>query len=229
MRVLVASLGLVLALACAVTATEKIWIFGDSNTKGDFVGSGDTCYRYCIINGVVQTVRQFTDANANFLGFCVPGMERCHMVSTPNTIGLRESRRVHGCYTLTQEDVLGQRTFDDSIGYGSFFIDIHNCSGIGMDRKTIRPEPGFKYQIPYGIIVPRDIDCLWVAGRCASATHEALGSLRVMPQCGVMGQAAGTAALLSIRGACTNRDVPVAQLQASLREQGCIVSEGDIG
>jgi hypothetical protein len=175
----------------------------------------------------IEARKQAYDSIAVYRKY-IPGMEHCYMVSTPNTIGLRESRRVHGLYTLTQEDVLGQRRFEDSIGHGSFFIDIHNCSGIGMDRKTVRPEPGFKYQIPYGITVPRDVDALWVAGRCASATHEALGSLRVMPQCGVMGQAAGTAAWLSIRDTCPNHGVAVDQLQESLRGQGCIVTAQDI-
>ncbi len=153
----------------------------------------------------------------------VPGMQHCYLVSTPAIIGTRESRRIHGEYTLTREDVLGQCTFDDSIGYGSFFIDIHNCSGIGMDRKTHRPEPGFKYQIPYRILVPRDVDGLLVAGRCASTTHEALGSLRVMPQCGVMGQAAGTASVLSLRNHVDVRGVDIAELQDELNRQGCIV------
>ncbi|OGV49349.1 MAG: hypothetical protein A2X49_11730 [Lentisphaerae bacterium GWF2_52_8] len=158
----------------------------------------------------------------------IPGLENCFMLSTPNTIGLRESRRIVGEYLLTKEDVLGMKNFDDSIGYGSFFIDIHNCSGIGMDKKTVRPDPGFKYQIPYRILVPKKIDNLLVAGRCASCTHEALGSLRVMPQCGVMGQAAGVASVLSLREGLVPRQVSIMELQKELKRQECIVDEGDI-
>ena len=158
----------------------------------------------------------------------VPGMENCYMISTPNTIGIRESRRIRGEYVLTKDDVLGQRTFPDTIGYGSFFIDIHNVAGPGMDQKTVRPDPGFKYQIPYRILVPRTIDNLLVAGRCASCTHEALGSLRVMPQCGVMGEAAGAAAALSIQRGVSPRALTVELLQAQLRRQGCILDEADI-
>ncbi|MBM4081952.1 MAG: FAD-dependent oxidoreductase, partial [Planctomycetes bacterium] len=69
----------------------------------------------------------------------IPGMEGCHMVSTPNTVGVRESRRIRGEYTLTRDDVMDRRPFPDSIGYGSFFIDIHSVSGPGMDGKTWRP------------------------------------------------------------------------------------------
>ena len=158
----------------------------------------------------------------------VPGMENCYLVSTPNTVGIRESRRIRGDYRLTREDVLVQRDFPDSIGYGSFFIDIHNLRGPGMDPKTLRPEKGFKYQIPYRILLPRGVENLLVAGRCVSCDHEALGSLRVMPQCGVMGQAAGTSSVLSLRSKVTPRQVDMAQLQSALREQGCILDARDI-
>ncbi len=159
----------------------------------------------------------------------VPGMENCYMLSTPGTVGTRESRRIRGRQCLTRDDVLSQRRFDDSIGYGSFFIDIHNCSGPGMDKKTLRPERGFCYQIPYGIIVPEKIDNLYVAGRCASADHEALGSLRVMPQCGVMGQAAGVGAALSIRDGKIPAMMDVKELQTELRNQDCIIDDDDRG
>lgn len=158
----------------------------------------------------------------------IPGMENCYMISTPNTVGIRETRRIVGDYLLTKEDLLEQRHFGDSIGYGSFFIDIHCVSGPGMDQKTHRPQPGFKYQIPYRILLPEGIENLLVAGRCASCTHEALGSLRVMPQCGVMGQAAGTASALSLKQSVAPRQVPSEALQESLRSQDCILDEADI-
>lgn len=158
----------------------------------------------------------------------VPGMENCYMVSTPNTVGTRESRRIHGRHTLTRDYVKSQGHCEDSIGYGSFFIDIHGTKGPGMDTKAWMPEEGFKYQIPYGVIVPKDIDNLFVAGRCASASHEALGSLRVMPQCGIMGETAGTAAALSIRNEVSPADVNIKELQATLKEHDCIIDEADI-
>jgi hypothetical protein len=158
----------------------------------------------------------------------VPGMENCYMVSTPNTVGTRESRRLRGRYRLTRDDVVSQRRFPDSIGYGSFFIDIHGTSGPGMDRKEWNPPSGFNYQIPYRILVPEAVDGLLVAGRCASCDHEALGSLRVMPQCGVMGEAAGTAAALSLDAGVAVGEVDISRLQAMLRERGCIVDDGDL-
>jgi len=158
----------------------------------------------------------------------VPGMEHCHLLSTPPTIGLRESRRILGDYILNKEDLMAEREFSDSIGYGSFFIDIHNTKGAGMDVRTVRPHNGFKYQIPWRVQLPRAIENLTTAGRCVSLTHEALGSVRVMPQCGILGQAAGTASALSLARGCTPRALPVDELQASLRQQGCILDAADV-
>ncbi|MFA6568268.1 MAG: FAD-dependent oxidoreductase [Victivallales bacterium] len=187
----------------------------------------DTTNASDLTKATIEARKQAYESIAVFRKY-VCGLENCHMISTPSTIGTRESRRITGEYVLTKEDVLGMKDFEDSIGYGSFFIDIHNCSGIGMDQKTVRPAPGLKYQIPYRIIVPQKIDNLLVAGRCASCTHEALGSLRVMPQCGVMGQAAGVASVISLRDNVTPRKVNIKKLQAELKKQDCIVDGKDI-
>ncbi|MFO7956004.1 MAG: FAD-dependent oxidoreductase [Candidatus Brocadiia bacterium] len=158
----------------------------------------------------------------------VPGMENCYMVSTPNTVGIRESRRLMGDYLLTADDVKAQREFADNICYGAFFIDIHHIDGPGMDGTTWRPPEGFKYHIPYRCLLPQGVENLLTAGRCISVTHVALGSTRVMVQCIGTGEAAGTAAALSIEDAVTPRAVDAGELQAALREQGAILSEADI-
>mgnify|MGYP006291167049 CR=1 FL=1 len=158
----------------------------------------------------------------------IPGMEKCHMVSTPNTIGIRESRRIMGDYMLTEDDVKKQREFKDNICYGSFFVDIHCIDGPGMDPTVWQPPKGFKYHIPYRILLPRDVDNLLTAGRCVSCTHVALGSIRVMVPCIGMGEAAGTAAALSLKNAITPRELDTGILQDQLRSQGGILSEDDI-
>jgi len=158
----------------------------------------------------------------------VPGMENCYMVSTPNTIGIRESRRILGEYVLTEDDIKNQREFPDNIAYGSFFVDIHCIDGPGMDHTVWRPPTPFKYGIPYRILVPQGAENLLVAGRCASCTHIALGSLRVMAPCLAMGEAAGTAAALSLQAQLSPRQLPVNLLRQKLQQQGAIVCEEDI-
>ena len=158
----------------------------------------------------------------------VHGMENCYMVSTPNTVGVRECRRLTADYVLTEDDVKGRREFEDNICYGAFFIDIHHIDGPGMDRETWRPTRGFKYHIPYRCLVPRGVENLLAAGRCISVTHVALGSIRVMAQCLGTGEAAGVAAAISIQDGVTPRQVDVKKVQAVLREREGIISEDDI-
>jgi hypothetical protein len=158
----------------------------------------------------------------------VPGMENCYMVSTPNTVGVRESRRLTADYVLTEDDVKGQRQFEDNICYGAFFIDIHHLDGPGMDEESWLPPRGFKYHIPYRCLVPQGVENLLAAGRCISVTHLALGSIRVMAQCFGTGEAAGVAAALSIQDGVTPRHVDVKKVQSLLRERGGIISDEDI-
>ena len=158
----------------------------------------------------------------------VPGMERCHIVSTPSTVGIRESRRILGDAVLTEDDLKTQREFEDAICYGSFFVDIHCIDGPGMDTTAWRPPSGFKYQIPYRIMLPRGVENLLTAGRCVSCTHLALGSIRVMVTCIAMGEAAGTAAAMSLEGGVTPRGLDIARLRSRLRGHGAILSEQDI-
>lgn len=117
----------------------------------------------------------------------VPGMENCYLISTAPALGLRKSRRIMGEALITGADLMESRAWPNSIGYGSFYIDIHNPAGPGMGGQTWRPPRGFHYQIPYRALVPQKMNLL-VAGRCISADHVALGSLRIMATCTVMGE-----------------------------------------
>ena len=153
----------------------------------------------------------------------IPGMEKCYLISTPATIGIRESRRIIGQYVLTVEDVKEMREFPDSIGYGSSFIDVHGKNGPGMASETWYPPAGFKYQLPYRILLPQKIENLLVAGRCVSVTHEALGSVRFIVQCAVTGEAAGTAAALAVKNNIPPAHVDCCKLRETLAAQGCIV------
>jgi succinate dehydrogenase/fumarate reductase flavoprotein subunit len=97
-----------------------------------------------------------------------------------------------------------------------------------MDPATWRPEKGFRYQIPYRILVPQKVENLLAAGRCVSVTHVALGSIRVMVQCALTGEAAGAASALSLRAGVVPRKVDVAALQAELRAHDGILDEADV-
>ncbi|MFN2230762.1 MAG: FAD-dependent oxidoreductase [Anaerolineae bacterium] len=155
-----------------------------------------------------------------FQGY-VPGFERCYLLDTGAQVGVRETRRILGAYVLTAEDVFAARRFPDAIARVSFPIDIHDVSGGGGFFEG--PRGGPYYTIPYRCLVPLQVENLLVAGRPISATHEAHGSLRVMPPCFATGQAAGTAAALALETGVLPRGIDVTLLQRSLEQQGALI------
>ncbi|MBV8749806.1 MAG: FAD-dependent oxidoreductase [Candidatus Eremiobacteraeota bacterium] len=148
----------------------------------------------------------------------VPGFANARIAATATQIGVRESRRIVGEYTLTADDVLHARTFDDAVARSAYPIDIHNPSGSGTT--THRLAPGTAYEIPYRCLVPKGVDDLLVAGRCISTTHEALASTRLTPTVMTLGQAAGTAAALSLQQGVTPRALDPALLRERLIHNG---------
>lgn len=148
----------------------------------------------------------------------VPGFANARIAATATQIGIRESRRIVGVYTLTRDDVLSARTFEDAVARSAYPIDIHNPSGSGT--ATQRLPPGASYEIPYRCLVPANVERLLVAGRCISTTHEALASTRLTPTVMTLGQAAGTAAALCAAKALQPRDVPATELREMLIDDG---------
>jgi hypothetical protein len=81
------------------------------------------------------------------------------------------------------------------------------------------------HQIPYRALVTNVVDNLFVAGRCASADHDAQASLRVTGPCFVMGQAAGVAASLALNRRCPVSEIPIPTLQSRLVDAGVFLGE----
>jgi hypothetical protein len=156
----------------------------------------------------------------------VPGCERIEHVTTAALMGVRESRRIAGEYELVLDDYLARRQFPDQIGLFNKFVDIHpyDCSDEEWKRfnsqafDKMRLGEGECFGMPYGILVPQGWQNLWVAGRCASSDVPVQGSIRVMPAAAMMGQAAGTAAVQSIRTGQPACDLDAAQLVETLRQ-----------
>jgi hypothetical protein len=151
----------------------------------------------------------------------VPGFENCRLAATATQIGIRESRRIVGAYTLTREDVLEARRFDDAVARSAYPIDIHNPAGSGTT--THRLPAGESYEIPYRCMVPASVERLLVAGRCISTTHEALASTRLTPTVMTLGQAAGTAAALANQRAVSLRNLDPRLLRETLVADGVML------
>jgi hypothetical protein len=76
------------------------------------------------------------------------------------------------------------------------------------------------YTIPFRTLIAGGLDGLLMAGKCLSATHEAVASTRVIPICMGQGQAVGTAAAMAVRSRRSVRDISVLKLQEVLQSQG---------
>jgi hypothetical protein len=154
----------------------------------------------------------------------VPGYEDCVIAKIATVLGTRESRRIEGLYTVTGEDVLAGRKFEDGAVPAWFWLDLHDPEpGLSTPYplqfvQQNRPEPGDWYEIPYRCLVPREMDGLLVAGRCVSCDRPAQGSLRIMPTCMYLGEAAGTAAAWAVEEGIRPREVDGTRLKQVLNE-----------
>jgi hypothetical protein len=166
--------------------------------------------------------RRQAEGLVRFFRSDLPGFERCVLLDTAVTVGVRETRRVVGDYMLSVDDLVSGREFDDVIAAAGYPVDIHDPAGDGGGV-----EGAFRtanaYEIPYRCLLPAGLDRLLMAGRCVSATHEALAAIRVMPPAFAMGEAAGTAAALAVRDRTAPRQVRVEELQAQLIDQGAVL------
>lgn len=143
------------------------------------------------------------------------------LISVAVNIGVRESRKLKGVHILTGDELISCTRFEDSIALGNYDIDIHSPTGTGTSHRYFRD--GEFYTIPYRSLLPKEYDNLLVAGRCISATHEAQASVRIMPICCCLGEAAGTAIAIAHN---TNRNVhtvDIKTLQKKLTENGAVL------
>ena len=147
----------------------------------------------------------------------------------PRQLYIREGRRMVGAYVMRQADLQTERTKPDSIGMGSYNSDSHNIQRVAMPDGTVQNEgdvqvPVQPYEIAFRTITPRraEMENLLVPV-CLSATHAAYSSVRMEPQYMIIGQAAGVAASLAIRGRTPVQEVSVTDLQQRLRAHHAVL------
>jgi FAD dependent oxidoreductase len=160
-----------------------------------------------------------------FLRREAPGFASSYVVDIPPQLGIRETRRVTGRYQLTADDVVSCASFPDSIGVNGWPIENHVAGDVVWHWPDIPASRGFNH-LPYRMLVPVELDNLLVAGRCASMSHEGQSAARVSGPCFVMGQAAGTAAHLSLARNAAVADIPVETLQETLQGDGAYLGRG---
>lgn len=149
---------------------------------------------------------------ANFARkYSMPGLEECHLVRAGYRVVARDTRRIVGEYLITHEDAINAPEFEDIVSRRYGFID-------AVGYYVAQMVSGHAY--PYRCLLPKGVEGLLVAGRCASATHLGFASGRGMGECMGMGQAAGVAAAVAARHGVQPRDVDVHEVQAIIRGMG---------
>lgn len=135
--------------------------------------------------------RQVAEEAARFLRERVPGFSSAFLQDTPVSVGIRETRHVLGEHVITFEEAAGCAKHPDGVAASAWPFEFHTE---GMDTRWESLPPGDWFEIPFSSLIVRGASNLLAAGRCISATHEALASSRVTGVCMAIGEAAGTAA-----------------------------------
>lgn len=171
--------------------------------------------------------RQVFEMVDEFLRPHVPGFEGAFVSWTAPKIGVRETRRIVGAYTLTHDDIWNFVSFEDAICHGSYPIDVHSPTGSDTEFPHDHFYGGCHWSIPYRSLVPLHVRNLLVGGRCLSAEHEALAAVRVMANTMATGEAAGTAIALAQKAGIDPADLDPQVLRTQLRAQGAWLPEAN--
>ncbi len=167
--------------------------------------------------------RQQVKSIVKFLRERVPGFEKSVLAGIAARIGVRETRRIVGQYTLTEEDIVGGKRFPDAVALGAGPMDLHESKGTGIALWV----PEVPFEIPLGSLLPKSVDGLVVAGRAMSASREANGGSRHMGTAMCLGEAAGLYAALRAQGVARLAEPPHEEIRRKLRARGALVAVED--
>ncbi len=194
-------------------AEDEIWV------NMSRVNGVDSTLPESYTYGEMEARKQIYRIESYLKGY-VPGFESAYMSVVAPFMGIRESRVIVGKYILTAEDILSCRRFEDAVAVASYPVDIHHAKGGDCTLQYC----GDCYDIPYRSLLPADVEGLLIAGRCASFTHEAMASTRVMSTCMALGEAAGRAAALALKAGVQPSELDVEVLRKRLIEESAYLN-----
>lgn len=149
--------------------------------------------------------REMIRRMVRFLVALMPGFEHAFLLKQANMLGIRESWRIVGEYTLCEQDYVNRARFADAIARGDWYIDVHAADG--NDRERDAYEKGEYYEIPWRSLINAHVGNLATVGRCISATFLMQSSVRIQPTLIDMGYAAGCALAIARRDAGQLHDI----------------------
>ena len=151
----------------------------------------------------------------------VPGFAQCYIAQIAPMMGIRECRRIQGCFILTEQHVRTLSRFDDAVALCNGPIDIHS----NRDDTTAlwRLPADAWYEIPYRALLPEHSENLLTTGRCISTDFSAHSSYRIQGICQALGQAAGMACAMAQAEGRSLRTVDGAALKQLLIRHGVLL------
>lgn len=141
------------------------------------------------------------------------GSHRPYIARTAVQMGTRVTRLPRNSYTFRYEDAISALEIQNPVGVSGW---------ANYESNFKKKKAG--YQIPYSVLLPENIENLWVAGRCVNADEEIIDSLRLIPNCFITGQAAGTAAAVCASYGAVGSQMPYELLEKELKRQNVILS-----
>lgn len=150
----------------------------------------------------------------HFLKTHCRGFEQAIRMDGAAQIGVRETRHIVGLYSLTADDLLQETAFPDPIALGGYPIDIHSPDK--AETTSAHLAKNTRYQIPMRSLLMKKLENVIVAGRCVSATHEAMAAIRVSPIAMAIGQAAGVMAATALATSVPANQVDYALVREAL-------------
>ena len=190
-------------------------------------GGGSGCYVPMADNSTAEaraeTNRRGVEARNRVLAFIrrQKGLENAEVVSSATDVGVRETYRVVGEKTITEEEYLSGTVADDALSWSYWMVDEHKAGTSGA--RLVFHEKDRVGSVPLGAMLPKGVRHMLVAGRAVSSDHGANSALRVQASCMGMGQAAGVVAALAAFNGTDPREVPLDSVRQSLTSIGHIV------
>ncbi len=149
----------------------------------------------------------------------VRGLENLQVDRLADEVGVRETVRIVGEYTVTAEEYVRGEKYEDAICNAFYPVDLHVEQGI---EQTFLSD-GVVPTVPYRALIPKGASRLLCAGRLVSSDTYANSALRVQAPCMAMGQAAGVAAAIAARTGESVRALPIEKIREALSALGAIL------
>jgi hypothetical protein len=202
---------------------DSVLMFGTNNPDEVIINTSrilnlDPTDPFSLTDAEIQGRKQVAQLE-KFLIEYIPGFENACLISSGPNIGTRSSRSIKGIYTLTIDDILSFKKFDDAIAYSGYPVDVHPPDGGEVKTYQNLFKSGDFYSIPYRCLLNNSVHNLITVGRCVSATFEAQAAFRTTPTVGAIGHAGGLAAsIASEQKTCPSKISPIL-LRKKLLEQ----------